>query len=131
MQQIIDEFHASMSFQKVFALLQKVFPDEVTLNAKLDQVGESQAKAAPDLSSLTAQMTEFRKDVGEDMWATIAANPSLPKLIEQWSMERYQKVVKTAAAAVKALIPADQIGDLTEKDFIGFVIFSAKLAATG
>jgi predicted DsbA family dithiol-disulfide isomerase len=54
---------------------------------------------------LVAQMAAFRKEVGEDMWATIASNPSLPQLLAEWKQEKGRAALAEFVEATKKILP--------------------------
>ena len=56
---------------------------------------------------VVAQLSAFRKAVGEDMWTTIANNPNLNDLLKTWLREQGMKVAMILVDEFKSVLPDD------------------------
>jgi hypothetical protein len=69
--------------------------------------------------TMQGQLQLFRKEVGEDMWASIAANPALPKLIENFMEDIKIKKIRSIRDKVKPVFVCDEFTEQDLDDFIG------------
>lgn len=58
---------------------------------------------------MAAKLEGFRKSVGEEMWTTIAQNPSLPQLAETWFQDHAKKVVYELIAKLQDFLKDTEI----------------------
>lgn len=63
-----------------------------------------------------AQLAGFRKAVGEEMWTTIANNPSIVELLRAWLGEEQRKMAQILVDEFKTLLPSDH--DMTDQDIL-------------
>lgn len=54
---------------------------------------------------VVAQLAAFRKEVGEEMWTTIANNPNLTSLLQTWFDEKRGKAAAITVEEIKTLLP--------------------------
>lgn len=91
---------------------QKFNGDDEALNAAVNAAGERAKERASDFDVLInggviVQLEGFRKAVGEAMWTTIASNPSINDLLQQWLRERAQEAALVLVEEFKTLLPDD------------------------
>lgn len=67
-----------------------------------------------------AQLAGFRKAVGEEMWTTIANNPSIVELLRAWLGEEQRKMAQILVDEFKTLLPSDH--DMTDQEILEAVI---------
>jgi hypothetical protein len=89
------------------------------MDAAVDKCGisEEQLEAAvaeaerqyPRLDSMVDGLEAFRKEVGEEMWQSIAGNPSLPQLVEKFHKDHNYKLLDAVATEFSKLFPSDVI----------------------
>ena len=50
-------------------------------------------------------MKAWRAELGEEMWATIATNPSLPEMFKEWKTALALKIIDEITDSVYAVLP--------------------------
>lgn len=65
---------------------------------------------------VTAQLAGFRKAVGEEMWTTIANNPSIVELLRAWLGEEQRKMAQIVVDEFKTLLPDGH--DMTDQEIL-------------
>lgn len=68
---------------------------------------------------VVAQLEGFRKAVGEEMWTTIANNPSISDLLQQWLREQGQKTALGLVEEFKTLLPDDH--GMSDQEIFGAI----------
>jgi hypothetical protein len=98
---------------------------EAAINAATERAKEKAAGFDALMNGgVVAQLDGFRKAVGEEMWTTIANNPNLSDLVQQWLKEQGQKVALGLVEEFKTLLPDDH--GMSDQD-----IFEAIAAMSG
>ena len=62
------------------------------------------------------QLAGFRKAVGEEMWTTIANNPSIVELLRAWLGEEQRKMAQILVDEFKTLLPSGH--DMTDQEIL-------------
>lgn len=69
--------------------------------------------------TMQGQLQLFRKEVGEEMWVSIAANPALPQLIENFMEDIKEKKIRSIRDKVKPIFVCDEFTEKDLDDFLG------------
>jgi hypothetical protein len=97
----LDTISSQIRLQK---LLDQHAITEEQLNA---MITEAESMKPPD--GTVEQLALFRKSVGEEMWATIANNPSLPELLKSFIRDEAMKSLDFVADGIVKLLPPETI----------------------
>jgi ABC-type transporter Mla subunit MlaD len=124
----INIFQQLQSFESVIKVneaLQKKFNNNISaISEAVHDTANRIQERAKDYESLlnggiAAQLAAFRKEVGEDMWQTIATNPGINDLVLSWMKDQRNKMPTLVVEEFRKILP-DNHG-LTDQDILNYV----------
>ncbi len=101
LQRCIHSLHATAARCKVDRVLAEAGVTEQQIEEAVNRVTEHHAS----MTDVANRLKAFRESVGEEMWATIANNPSLPQLLDKFAEEYVERMIDELTDIFMALLP--------------------------
>ena len=131
----MSQLFTAASMLKFTRLVEEKFNnDQSEVQKAIGETAEKVKEKSEEIVNLLSagvvhQLSAFRKAVGEDMWATIAANPAINDLLQEWLSEQKIKAASILVEEFRAILPENH--GMTDKEILHAVMTIVDCNASG